>query len=118
MRSIQVKNNKTVTPAVLAANSKNAKQSTDPKTEQGKEASTVNAVQHRVPSLKLHFSSHEEKTQSIRSRVELMAELHPKGNLQRVLVDENATTHQKRKIAVSLEMRETSRHCADRNPES
>ena len=109
---------KSVTSAVVAANSKNAKQSTGSKTDLGKETSKVNAVQHRIPSLKLHFSSNEEKTQSKRSRLEFMAELHPKGNLQRVLVGENATTHQKRKITVSLEMRETSRHCADRNPES
>ena len=47
-----MKNKKTVTPAALAANSKNAKQSTDPKTEQGKEASKVNAVQHGVRPLK------------------------------------------------------------------
>ena len=47
-----MKNKKTVTLAVLAANSKNAKQSTDPKTEQGEEASKVNAVQHGVRPLK------------------------------------------------------------------
>ena len=47
-----MKNKKTVTPAALAANSKNAKQSTDPKAEHGKEASKVNAVQHGVRPLK------------------------------------------------------------------
>ena len=47
-----MKNKKTVTPAALAANSKNAKQSTDPKTEHGEEASKVNAVQHGVRPLK------------------------------------------------------------------
>jgi hypothetical protein len=47
-----MKNKKTVAPAVLATNSKNAKQLHQSKTEQGKEASKVNAVQHGVRPLK------------------------------------------------------------------
>jgi hypothetical protein len=51
-RRIYVKDTQNGTPAVIVANSKDAKQLHQSKTEQGKEASKVNAVQHGVRPLK------------------------------------------------------------------
>jgi hypothetical protein len=94
-----MKRKKTVTPAALAANSKNAKRSTGPQTDQGREASKSNAVKHGLTACKLHFSSEEEEAEFIRSREEFRADLQPKGILQRVVVDEIAVTHYKLGIA-------------------
>ena len=69
----------------IEANRKNAKKSTGPKTEAGKEVSSGNAFKHGLTSRRVWLEDEDEE--QVRDlRAEVMNELRPHGTLETVLV--------------------------------
>ncbi|HEU6449663.1 MAG TPA: hypothetical protein VFV23_14620 [Verrucomicrobiae bacterium] len=87
---------KTVSPIQLAANRRNAKKSTGPKTANGKAVSKMNAFKHGALAKTLVVRSHKLKESANELRKlcqEFYAELAPVGPLEESLVDQIIQAH-------------------------
>ena len=75
----------------IEANRKNAQASTGPRTPQGKEASSQNAVAHGLTARNILLAG-EDSADFLRLRAEAFAELQPRGVLERELTDQIVDT--------------------------
>jgi len=100
---------KTVTDAVRAANRAVSQSSTGPRTKQGKSNSSKNAVRHGILARKLALDSDEERAAFLELRQRCKTELHPKGLIEKFIVEEIATLFWKLGIAEGLEAQELLR---------
>jgi len=101
-----MKRKKTITPAVTKANSANAKRSTGPKTDEGKDQSKMNALKHGLTTRQMHFASDEEEREFMVLRDRVRAERQPRGIEEEILVEEIASTSHKLRITLSMETKE------------
>lgn len=100
---------KTISEAVLAANGKNARSSTGPKSLQAKANSSQNATTHGILSRKIHLDT-EEKKAEYQAQLNLWrSDFRPVGILQASLVEEIANCYWKLGIVEALETQELSR---------
>lgn len=103
-----MKQKKTVTGAVRAANRANAQASTGPQTERGKSNTRHNALQHGILAKKVALETDEERAVFQMLLQSCTAEFVPEGLLERFLVEEIATQFWKLPIALGIETRELS----------
>lgn len=101
-----MKRKKTVTEAVLAANRANAQSSSGPRTNQGKSNSSHNALKHGILARKLVFDTHEQRTEFQELLQSCETDRVPKGMIEKLLVEEIATTVWKLAILGGLEAKE------------
>jgi len=101
-----VKNKRTVTEAVLAANRKNSKSSQGPRTARGKAYSSQNAVKSGLLAKRISFATEEESVEFQELFQSLHCQLRPCGLVEKFLVEEIATLFWKMQIALGLETRE------------
>lgn len=93
-------NEKSVTPAVLAANRANSKRSTGPR-----RTGTVkhNAIKHGLLMRDLHFKDEQGEAEFKKFRHELMADIRPEGAIETMLVEEVAVCWWKLREAMDWE---------------
>ena len=101
-----MKNKRTVTEAVLAANRKNGKSSTGPRTARGKSYSSQNAVRSGLLAKRIAFANQDELLEFQILFQSLHDELRPCGLVEKFLVEEIATLFWKLQIALGLESKE------------
>jgi len=104
-----MKHTKNVTDAVRAANRANAQSSTGPRTKQGKSNSSNNAVRHGILARKVEFDTDEQRAEFLELRQHCKTELHPRGLVEKFIVEEIASLLWKLGIAEFLEARELLR---------
>lgn len=100
---------KTVTDAVRAANRANAQCSTGPRTERGKSLSSNNALRHGILARKVEFDTDDQRAEFLELRQRCKTEHHPKGLIEKFIVEEIATLFWKLGITEFLEVRELLR---------
>ena len=104
-----MKSKKTVTGAVLAANRRNAKSSTGPRTERGKHNTSQNALQHRILAKEVVLETDEERAE-FQELVQTCSDENALDELlRRFVADEIATQLWKLRITLGLETRELAR---------
>jgi hypothetical protein len=103
-----MKRKKKVTAAVLAANRANAQSSTGPKSERTKSTTAHNTQRHGILTRKVVLNEVEEKEYR-RVRRAWKEYFHPRGELERFLVEEVTQTSWKLGITEGLETAELSR---------
>ena len=103
-----MKRKKTVTPAKLAANRRNAKHSTGPKTAAGKNRASMNAVTHSLFAQKLVLNDEDSRHLETLRR-DLHAELTPETVLQRFQFETIVTCMGRCLLALSVEMQYINR---------
>ena len=86
---------KTTSPARIAANQANALKSTGPKTDEGRNASKMNALKHGIFSSEIlvrgrHLQENHEELATLHQR--LCDDYHPVGVAEEMLVDQLVTT--------------------------
>jgi hypothetical protein len=86
---------KTTSPARIAANQANALKSTGPKTDEGRNASKMNALQHGIFSSEIlvhgrHLQENHEELAKLHQR--MCDDYHPVGVAEEMLVDQLVTT--------------------------
>ena len=101
-----MKHHKTVTDAVRAANQANAKSSTGPKTDRGKEHSRNNALRHGILARNVVLSTHEQRAKYRELQHACKTEFSPKGLLENFFVEEIATLFWKLGITEGLQAQE------------
>lgn len=83
-----MKNSKTTTEAVYAANRANAQASTGPKTKSGKSTSSKNAVGHGILSKKIVLNTKEERREFRKLKRRCRNQFKPRDFLENFFVDE------------------------------
>ena len=86
---------KTTSPARIAANQANAQKSTGPKTDEGRNASKMNALKHGIFSSEIlvrgrHLQENHEELAKLHQR--MCDDYHPVGVAEEMLVDQLVTT--------------------------
>jgi hypothetical protein len=90
----------------LAANRRNAKKSTGPRTKRGSAVSRMNALKHGILSRQvlvegLHYRESSEELKKLHER--LWDSLQPEGPLEEMLVDQIVTAHWRLRRALTAE---------------
>ena len=99
---------KTISPAKVAANRRNAQKATGPRTAEGKARSRWNAVQHGLLSKRLALVDAEGNRAFVRLLASLSEDLRPQGALEEILVEKNRD----RLLASPRRVRPRSRFCS------
>jgi hypothetical protein len=97
---------KTMSPAQLAANRRNAQKSTGPKTPEGRAVSKMNALKHGILSKEAVVRGRcikEDEQEFAALHQRLWVELQPVGLLEEMLVDDIVTAHWRRRRALKAE---------------
>ena len=100
---------KAVTDAVRAANRHNAHSSTGPRTKRGKSHSSKNAFRHGILARNVKLETHEQRAEFRALRRYCKKELHPRGLIEKFIVEEIATLFWKLGITERLEIQELMR---------
>lgn len=100
---------KTISDAVRAANRANAQFSTGPRTDRGKAHSRNNALRHGILARNVILDTHEQRAEFRALRRHCKTELHPKGLLEKFVVEEITTIFWKLGIIEPLVVRELLR---------
>jgi hypothetical protein len=100
---------KAVTDAVRAANRANAQSSTGPRTERGKSNSSHSALRHGILARNVVLDTHEQRAEYRALRRLCKTEFHPKGLVEKFIVEEITTTLWKLGIIEPLVFRELLR---------
>ena len=87
-----MKMTKEVTPAVIAANRRNAAQSTGPRTDAGKTVVAQNAIKHGLLCQALILEDEEQKKEFEQLVKDLVEDFKPVGKLEEMLVEEIAVS--------------------------
>lgn len=98
-----MRNQKSVTPAVLAANRLNARKSTGPRRHNNVKH---NAIKHGLLTKTFPFKNDEEEVEFRKFRHELRADLRPEGAVETILVEEIAVCWWKVRMATEWELGE------------
>ena len=104
-----MKQKKSVTDAVRAANRSNAQSSTGPRTERGKSNSRHNALRHGILARKVVLDTDEQRAEFRELRHACKKEWCPERLTEKFLVEEIAILFWKLGITEGLETRELSR---------
>jgi hypothetical protein len=104
-----MKDKKTVTGAVLAANRANAQSSTGPKTKQGKSNSSYNALTHGILARKVILETAEQRAEFQKLLQSCETDCVPEGVIEKFLVEEIATIFWKLGITEGLQAKELLR---------
>jgi hypothetical protein len=97
---------KTMSPAQLAANRRNAQKSTGPKTVNGKAVAKMNALKHGIlskASLVRGRCIVEDEAEFATLHERLCRDLQPVGLLEEMLVDQMVTAHWRLRRALKAE---------------
>lgn len=103
-----MKLNKTVTDAVRAANSANAKKSTGPASDTGKVRASENSTRHGILARRLILRTDAERREYAEHRDSFFAHYRPEGPVEKFLVEEITNTTWKLGETERLETRELS----------
>jgi hypothetical protein len=106
MEKEAMKQKKSVTDAVRAANRSNAQSSTGPRTERGKSNSRHNALRHGILTRKVVLDTHEQRAEFRELRHACKKEFSPEGLLEKFFVDEIAIIFWKLGITEGLQAQE------------
>ncbi|MFZ0868974.1 MAG: hypothetical protein WAN06_20165 [Candidatus Sulfotelmatobacter sp.] len=104
-----MRHEKTVTDAVRRANRGNAQSSTGPRTKRGKAHSRHNALRHGILARNVILDTHEKRAEYRALRRYCKTELHPRGLIEKFIVEEIATLFWKLAITERLEIQELMR---------
>lgn len=94
---------KTISPAKVAANRRNAQKATGPRTAEGKARSRWNAVQHGLLSKRLALVDAEGNRAFVRLLASLSEDLRPQGALEEILVEKIAMGYWRLHVAFGHE---------------
>src|SRR4051812_29863238 len=72
----------------IEANRRNAKKSTGPKTDKGKEASSQNALRHGLTATRFPILPGEDEAAYVQFHAAMTGDLKPRGMMQREIVDD------------------------------
>jgi hypothetical protein len=97
---------KTVTPAVIAANRENAKKSTGPKTEAGRKAVRNNAMKNGLLTKTVVFKDEEDRKRFEALYAEFEADLAPEGSLENMIVADIVVSWWKLQTVYGLQIQE------------
>lgn len=104
-----MKHKKTVSDAVRTANRANAQLSTGPRTDRGKSTASNNALRHGILARKIKLDTHEERKAYRQIWTCWKRHFHPRGQLEKFLVEEIANISWKLGITEALEVDELLR---------
>ena len=104
-----MRHKKHVTPSVIAANRKNAKASTGPRTKEGKERSSRNSWRHGILATTIKLTTHTDRKEFRRIRKLWTEEFRPNGTLEKFLVEEVTGLSWRLGITEQMEIRELLR---------
>jgi len=98
-----MKIHKTVSDKVVKANRENGRKSHGPKTKEGKDHMSGNAITHGILSRKFRFTSDRERAAYQRLRARVLRSIDRKDALQRILAEELAMANIRRARALRFE---------------
>ncbi len=99
-----VKIRRTVTQKMLDANRENSHNSTGPRTETGKKASSASSIKHGLLADGLVFESEEQEEQFAEFTDQLTSDLMPDGALQSIIVEDIGVCYWKLGLALPWEV--------------